>query len=351
MATKNGICPHCQFNRLDRRIFPVNPEAVTVYCPYCMRELDPKKSIELYNNIITKMLDKADNTLFVACDPVTAYLEYAEVLEVENHNPKALLGRILCLIYTSKVRKTYLSEANELLGEISYKGTEEVTNYVGFLKRINFALDEYDLALLKKLSIHKQFYDEECLKLYITRLVEIIEFKKDILDSLNKIKKDYITQKNDVLINLVSHSISEKENSLKTTKFLITGVGYKITRAGTDRVSINETGETINTHYNKGHLYTLNENDKRKGKKVIDDQVFRDYTPIIRMKKISIYMALTLMLAATGLGLASYFFINNQILFPVFIALAALCVVGFVILTILHFIWKSLLKKRKIRID
>ena len=95
MATKNGVCPYCQFNRLENRIFPVNPDAVTVFCPSCMRELDPKKAIDGYNAIITQMVDKADNTLFVACDPVVAYQEYADVLEFESDNSKALLGRIL----------------------------------------------------------------------------------------------------------------------------------------------------------------------------------------------------------------------------------------------------------------
>ena len=61
MATKNGVCPHCNFSRLENRIFKVNPDASTVYCPFCMRELDPKQSIDLYNNIITKMLKKADD--------------------------------------------------------------------------------------------------------------------------------------------------------------------------------------------------------------------------------------------------------------------------------------------------
>ena len=349
MATKNGVCPHCQFSRLERRIFPVNPEASTVYCPFCMRELNPTEAINSYNEIINGMLEKADSSLLVACDPVLAYRQYAGVLEVEPNNSRALLGRILCLIYTSKIKRSYLVEANDLLGEITYKGTDEVTRYVGFLKRINFALDEYDMALNKKLTHHGQYYDEECLKMYLKRLNEIINFKRDILDTLNKIKKDYVSQKNEVLINLISHNISEKENSLRTSKFLITGIGYKVTRVGADKISITETGETVNTHYNKKGLYTLNENDK--SKKLIKDTVFKDYTPIIRAKNISIYFAILCILIAVGCGAAAYVFFKDALLFPIFVIAAGLAFAGFITLLILHLSWRSILKKRKLRID
>ena len=350
MATKNGVCPYCQFNRLDRRIFPVNPDASTVFCPYCMRELNPTEAINSYNEIIKKMLDKADGTLFVACDPVLAYKQYAEVLEVEQKNPKALLGRILCLIYTSRIKRSYLVEASDLLNEITYKGNDEVTTYVGFLKNINFALDEYDSALSKKLSFKGQYYDEECLKLYLKRLNEIIKFKEDILATLNKIKKDYVSQKNEVLINLIAHSVNEKENTLRTSKFLITGIGYKVTRVGADKISITETGETVETHYNKKGLYTLNENDK--SKKLIPDRVFKDYTPIIKAKKASIYLlVICLLLAIAGAGAAYYFFNKNFTIFSVLIAAAGLAFAGSIILLVLHLVWKSILKKRKMRID
>ena len=349
MATKNGVCPRCQFNRLERRIFPVNPDASTVFCPFCMRELNPTEAIESYNEIISNMLEKADGSLLVACDPVLAYRQYAAVLEVEPSNSRALLGRILCLIYTSRIKRSYLVEANELLGEITYKGTEEVTKYVGFLKRINFALDEYDMALNKKLTHHGQYYDEECLKMYLKRLTEIITFKKNILETLNKIKKDYVSQKNEVLINLISHNISEKESSLRTSKFLITGIGYKVTRVSADKISITETGETMNTHYNKKGLYTLNENDK--SKKLIKDTVFKDYTPVIRAKKVSIYFAILCLLIAAGCGVAAYLFFKDALLFPILLAAGGLAFTGFITLIILHLSWKSILKKRKMRID
>lgn len=350
MATKNGICPYCQFNRLQNRIFPVNPEATTVFCPSCMRELEPKTAIDLYNGIINKMVEKADSSLFVTCDPVIAYQEYANVLEVEPNNSKALLGRILCLIYTSRVRKSYLVEANDLLERITHKGSEEVTIYVGFLKKINFALDEYDLALLNRLTHKKYFYDDECIKLYLKRLSEIIKFKKNILEQLQKIKKDYVGQNNEIFINLISHSINEKENYLKADKTTIQGFGYRYIKIVDEKVYIERKDEITPTKLAKHKAYTLNENDHR-GKILINDKVFKDYTPIVRAKKVSVYFLIVLMLLAIGGGITSYFFFNNLTLFIIILSASVAAFIGALILFILYFVWKNILKKRKMRID
>ncbi len=348
MATKNGLCTYCQFTRIENHIFPVNPEASTVYCPFCMRELNPKDAIGLYQSIIVKMVNKADNSLFVACDPVLAYQQYADVLEIEPDNSKALLGRILCLIYTSKVRQAYLNECNELLESITHKGTEEVNTFVGFLKKINFALDEYDMALFAKLTHKKYFYDEECIKLYLKRLADIIKFKKDILAELTQIKKDYVTQNNEILMNLISHSINENEASLRSVKYTVQGVGYKYTKIVGDKIYVERIDEVISTKISKHKPYTLSPTKK---KKLIDDKVFKDYTSLIRAKNVAIYFSLFLLLATVGLGITAYFFFEKGLLFYVFIGAGALSFVGFIVLLILYLSWKSILKKRKMRIS
>ena len=350
MATKNGVCPYCQFNRLQNRIFPVNPEASTVFCPSCMRELDPKKAIGLYNDIISKMVAKADDTLFVACDPVLAYQQYADVLEIEPSNSRALLGRILCLIYTSKVRSSYLNDVHSLLENISYKGSEEMTNYVGFLKKINFALDEYDLALYSKLTHRKYFYDEECIKLYFKRLSEIIKFKKEILLKLGQIKKNYVNQDTEILINMINHNVSERENFLKTIKYTVQGVGYRYSRIVGDKVFIDRDEEVINTKINRQRLYTLDA--KEKGKKaLIKDKVFKDYTGTIIAKKVSIYLFFLTMILAIGCGIVAYLYFSNQLIFIISLIAASIFLVASIVLLVLHLVWKSILKKRKLRID
>ena len=352
MATKNGVCPYCEITRLQNRLFPVNPEASTVYCPHCMREINPKQAIDLYNEIIDKMVEKADNSLFVAVDPVLAYQQYADVLEVEPENSKALLGRILCLIYTSTIRKAYFTEANDLLSNISHKGSAGVETYVGFLKKINFALDEYDLALQKKLTFRGYFHDVDCIKVYFKRLTEIIKFKNDIYQKMVEIKKDYVSQKNEVFVDVLVHNIQEKDKFLKTPKYTVIGTGYKFKKINEDEAVVEELSEVITTKIYRYRQHTLNENDK-KGKTLIKNQVFKDYTPIIRAKNVSIYFAFFFLLAS---GTATYvsFALKEklgQIFFPLALAGSALLLVGFFVLLILHLVWKSILKKRKLRID
>ena len=349
MATKNGVCPYCQLSHLANRIFPVNPDASTVFCPSCMREIDPKKAIDGYNAIIKKMVDKADSTLFVACDPVVAYQEYADVLEYEPENSKALLGRILCLIYTSKVRKSYLVEANALLQIINHKGADEANNYVATLKRVNFALDEFDTALNKKLSFHGYYYDEECLKLYLKHLYDIFKFKSDILDKLLKLRKDYSSQKNEVLINLINHSVQEKERQLKGTKYLISGQGVRLSKIVGDKVYLEQTKDKVDYHYPRKHSFTLGEGDKTH--KTIKDRIFKDYTPMIAMKKAAIVISVIMLLAALGLGITSYFYLDDKLFFYIFVISGGVAALIALILFIVYLVWRRILKKREMRID
>lgn len=347
MGTKNALCPYCQPYRSDMRVFPVSAEASVAYCPFCMKEISPKKAIDLYNSVINNMLEKADNTLFVACDPALAYQQYADVLEIEKYNSRALLGRILCLIYTSKVRNSYLVEAKTLLENISHKGIDEVNNYVVFLKKISFALDEYNAALLKKLSNHRNFfYDEECLKLYLKHLLEILKFKKDILDNLKEIREDYLSQRNDKLLNLVNHDIEAKEGLLRTVHFLVNGKGYKVTKIVGEKIYVDTTGDFTDVRTNR-RQYSLTQ---EKGKRVIKDLAFEDFTPIIRAKNASIFIIIFSLLAAGGCGACIYFFKDTPLYFYLSIAGAGFFGLLAITFIALHFMWKSFLKKRKLRI-
>ena len=348
MATKNGICKYCHFTRIENHIFPVNPEASTVYCPYCMRELDPKEAINLYSNLISNMLDKADNTLYVACDPVLAYQEYADVLEIEPKNQKALLGRILCLIYNSRVKQSYLQECSYLLDAITHRNAEEIMAYIGFLKKINLALDEYDDAVFHKVTHRDFFYDEECVKLYIKRLADIIKFKKEIIAHLSKIKKDYVTQTNEVLINLISHSVTEKEAKLKSVKHTVDGLGFKYNKIVNDKVYLERLDEVVSTNVFTKQIRELT--DERK-KKILEGKVFRDYTVIIGMKKASLWLSGLFLLAFIGLGICAYLFRDNNSFFITFIAAGITSFIAFIVCASFYLSWRRILKKRKLRIN
>ncbi len=350
MASKKGICPYCNYRApILSRIFLVNAEATVCYCPNCMRELAPKKAIENYTNTVNRLLEKADNTLFVACDPVKAYRQYADVLEVEGDNYRALLGRILCLIYTSKVRKEYLSDANELLEGISHKGVDQTNNYVQALKTINFALEEYDTALIDRLIYKEHFYDEDCMKLYLAHLYDIIEFKKDILDKLKYIRKNYTTQDNSEVIKTMEDEIEKKDHSLHGDNFTVDGVGYSFVKIKGDKAVIEKNNQVSNARFNKRHLKTLKEGAK--GKKAIKDVVFKDYTPIIRVRNLSIPFFILLVLGAATCGVFAALQYTIQMHFILFLVAGSICFAAAVVLFIFILIWTNVLRKRKMRID
>ena len=348
MGTKKGLCPYCHPKRIDHRIFQVNPEASTCFCPLCMKEMEPKKAIDNYSKLISDLLAKADNTLFVACDPSLAYQQYADVLEFENNETHALIGRILCLVYMGKVRKSFLKEAYILLENTSYKGSD-IAVFVNFLEKINFALDEYETALMKKLTFKEHFYDVECLKLYWVHLNDIIKMKELVLSNFKQIKKNYASQQNDEIINMLDNIINEKKRIL-TLEFRTTdGAGYKLTKFVNDKACVEKTGSEETNHFARFRLSTLDPNDKNK--RLIKDEVFKDYTAIMKLRKVAIFFWSLLFLCCAGSIIAAILLKDNFVLMATFIAIAVLFFIGGSSVLSISIYWRIILKKRELRIN
>ena len=348
MASKRGLCPYCHTLRVDRRIFLVNPEASTCFCPTCMREMDPKLAIDGYKEYIDNQLEIADRTLFVTCDPVLAYQEYANIIELEPKEAHALLGRILCLIYMGKVRKSYLKEARTLLEATSYEGVN-INDFAFFLKKINFALDEYDASLLKKLTFKTYFYDFECLRLYYSHFNDIILLKELILEIVENIKKKYSSQQNEVLNNLMKHNLEEKKRILKQEVYTADGVSYKFNKVSYGKVELIKTNHDIETHLSRYRLATLNENDKKN--RYIKDEIFKDYTKVSRAKNATLFFAVLFYLVVGGFVTAAIMFKDDVWFFYSFIAAAAISLILATLSLVYHIYWRHLLNKRKLRID
>ena len=347
MATKKGLCPYCDKERKYHHVFPVNPEAKTCFCPLCMKEMVPTLAIDNYSKLITYLLDKADNTLFVACDPQTAYQQYADVLEFEKNDAHALIGRVLCLVYMGKVRKSYLKEAYILLENTSYVG-KDLDIYVNFLKKINFALDEYDDTVNRKLTIKDFYYDVECLKLYWVHLNEVIHMKELLLSIFLELKKKYTTQQNGLEINLLERSIEGKTKKLKTIAFTTDGKGYKFDRIVNNKAIVSISDKKTSNIFTRFRLSTLNENDH--GKRYIKDEVFKDYTAIIHSRAATRCLWIILYLLTIGAGVAAYFIRTKAIFISLVAAGAATFVLGTIVL-ILTLHWNHVLRKRKLRIN
>lgn len=349
MATKKGLCPYCVTHRVDRRIFVVNPEASTCFCPVCMKEVEPKVAIDGYSELISKMLLKADNTLFVTCDPVLAYSQYAEVIELEQKEAHALLGRILCLIYMGRVRKSYLSEAYSLLENTSFEGCD-IQEFIFFLKKINFALDEYISSIQKKLTFKSYFFDVECLKLYWLYLHEVIKMKELILSIIKDIKKNHKTSQSEIMANMLEHNIDESKKILRKDTYVCDGTAYCYIKTLNDKVVIeNSTKKKVDTKLNRYRLSSLNEDDKHK--RYIKDEIFKDYTKIVKSRKAAFVFSLIFYLAMGGCIASIFFFKDKPAFFYSFIGGAGLLFILATTLFILSISWRMTLKKRKLRID
>lgn len=348
MATKKGLCPYCVTHRVERRIFPVNPEASTCFCPTCMKEVEPKVAIDGYRALIDSMLLKADNSLFVTCDPTLAYSQYADVIELEPKEAHALLGRILCLIYMGKVRKSYLPEALTLLENTPFEGCD-IDEFVFFLKKINFALDEYESSICKKLTFKSYFYDVDCLKLYWVYLYETIKMKENILSIIKEIKKNHKSQQVDMMINLLDHNIDEKNKILHLDTYTANGKSYRFMKILYGKAVIEDGGKHIDTHLSRYRLSTLDENEKHK--RYIKDEVFKDYTKTVHATKVTLAFAIIFYLLMAGAVATDVIFRNNSMFFYIFLGVAIFCFIIGTVLLSLHISWKMMLKKRKLRID
>ena len=352
MATKKGICPYCNPSRNSYRYFLVNPDASACFCPSCMKEMEPATAIEEYGKMIDAMVDKADDTLFVACDPASAYKQYAQVLEIEPVVTRSFLGRILCLVYMSKVRRSYLKEAYILLKnecDQYYHKASEISTYVAYLKQLNSTLDEYEYAVKHKLTFKDLFYDLDCLQVYWRILIDVKNFKELILSELVFIKKNYANQSHDIFINLLEHSVAEEEELLNAPYYLVNGVGYKfakLTRG--EELKYIEVPGRVDTHLNKYRMATLDPTNKKL--RYIKDEVFHDYTPMIRMSKALIVFSILAFILSVGSGISAFIFKENLPLLIVFAALGGLFFIAGIVCIILRIRFTSILHKRKLHI-
>ena len=318
MATKRGYCPYCSNKNSGEHFFDVNPDAKVCYCPHCMKGVSPDEAIKAYNNHVDGLLREANFALYEQWNPEVAYRLYAEILEFEDYNTLAFLGRLQCLLFMSKVRRSYIEEASTMLNSEldQYHKASESSKYIQALRRMNNIVDEYEKRVRKALTVKKYFYDVDCLKLYFKHLYSIVKFKETLLDEANYISRRFKEQKADLLINLLEIKIEEQFHLLKEVEYItVDGKHYlfdKVKKNG--EVELIFVEEKVTTprlsHY---RMCTLNPNDK--SKHYINDIIFKDYTKIMRTKKSSIWLNIISFVLAAGCGVTSYFFFGTDYIF------------------------------------
>ena len=340
MAMKKGYCVKCKTDNPRSRIFKVNSEAVNCYCPRCMTTYKPKDAIDNYNHFIDGLLKKSDVSLHVAMLPEDSYRNYANVLEFEPENVKALLGRLLSLIYLSTLRKSRFDDVLKLMSvDISrYRLIGSRFDFSNFLRSANAAANFYTERMIKKLTFKGCFFDYPCLELYYCRIAEIKRFKLAIQDELKKIDQEKEAE-------FLDKSIEKCDRLLEKTYVLADGTSYVLT--GFDKhhnPKITKLDKTFNTGLDKYRLSTLDKNDKKLI--VINDEIFRSNKVIYNFIKLAFLLGI--IVGAIGLVsiIVSLFFIGKNTFF-ILISLGAFLLVAGGVLELLRYIFKIKIKKKR----
>ena len=356
MATKRGICPYCKINNIQHSIFLVNPEATTVFCGTNMHQLNPNEAINAYEAYIERMIKKADDTLNIVCNPFLAYQEYADVIEIDDSYIRPYLGRILCLVYMSKVRKSHLMDAKLLLEVGIEKNLSKATDapiVFNFLRKIVHVTEEYLAAVKKRLTFKQYFYDTDCLSLYLTHVKETKDLENGIFEAATSLKKKYDSEKIDSFLNLMDEKISEKERILNEYEHItVNGKTYKyeMSLIG-DRARIKEVvkRKIVDTKTSRYRMASLNPDDK--SLRFIKDEVFKDYTQIIKARKRSVFWFIFFYLLAIASGVCIYLFKDNFPLFISFIVAAAFMFIMGTIFLSLNISWGTQINKKRRKLE
>ena len=341
MSMKRGYCIRCRYDDPKRHVFSVNSEAEVCYCPKCMAEYKPKDAIAHYNHFMKNIILKADASLHLAMMPDVSYQKYADILEIEDDNVQALLGRSLSLLYLSTLRKTTFSQVI-LLNQIDENRYHLVANrhaYFQFLRAAESVANSYEDKILKRLTFKTYFHDRDCVKLYISRLHELIAFKEYLVEELDSIDKHSESV-------YVLSSIDSSKTKLKG-KFIIAD-GDVVTYQGTDKFNSPQLvtlKEKVKTGLDKYRGYTLKEDDRKLI--VVKDVIFRSNKAAYRLASMGYFMGITLGILSIGLVITSLFFIKRMPwLFILLLSFAAASVVVGSIMMFLQYRLKKNLKKK-----
>ena len=349
-SLKRAYCPKCKTeNELDR-IFYVNPDADVCYCPICMSELKPRQVIDNYNFFVSQKINKADRLLYQETKFYEAYCAFGDIIEMDPSQVRARFGRILALVYMSKLRKTNFLNALTLLtneAETFFRKMKDQDHYVKFLTKVNSALDEYLKRFPKRISVKERFYNLDCVELYYTRLYEILEMKTFVFEEIKKVEAKIETNRIATSLNLLEQSVRDVTKMFEKRVITVEGSRYKVTKVvGPQHIVVSKLDERAQplARYPK---HKLDENEK-KGK-LINDKVYPDNSHLTSHIRFGI-PALIITIIAAATALAFSFFAKDTLLL-VLLILSIFFFVLSVTSMILLIVWKSQLSKRRHLID
>ena len=344
MAFKKGFCTHCRGDE-KARIFAVNKDAEVCYCPSCAHAMKPKEAISNYSWLISYHLKRASKALFESTEYLLAYQTFAHIIDLDDTIKVAYFGRILSLVYLSTLRTSKISFAllmhRQQVKFCHYQ--ETATEYFNFLWLLLNALDYYESKMLKRLTSHSYFYDQECVELYLERLYETRQYKKFIAE-----EAEFFIASNkeqfQAVVDRVKKALPEYDLILEQRFITAEGSSYAFAQYDENNKPMISLQEEVIVQMNRRYKpASLSQTDNKKV--LIHDEIFLNNLPLSRLVAASVPVAITLLAIVIGGLIASIFVSDQHVKLTIFIISALMLVVS-LLLIILHFAWKNRLKKK-----
>ncbi len=340
MSMKKGFCIRCITKDAKHRIFTVNSEAEKCYCPRCMKEYTPKEAIGHFNQYLAFLTNQADMTLQIARRPDVSYQKYAEVLEYDNDYVPALLGRISSLIYQSTLRHSRFDDAI-LLIDLDLDRFHLVSSkplFIKFLKSANEMSTSYEERVYRRLTFKGYFYDEDCVKLYLQRLLEVTRFKAHIKKELELLNEK---EASELIAGEIEHFRKYLHNNLVT----VSGKQYQFDTVEKDKSPCIKSIEgNAHTGVEKFRPKTLNETDKKYN--VIKDVVFKSNETAYHIINLGLGFAMGIGTIGLLLVILSLIFMGKPLSLPLLIIGLSFNLIGLVLLLIQFILRKKVKKSR-----
>ena len=344
MAFKKGFCTHCKGDERSR-IFEVNKDAEVCYCTHCTHAMAPKEAMNNFTWLISSYLKKASKALFESTDYLYAYQLFAHVIDLDENAKVAYFGRILSLVYLSTLRTSKIALALQLHRQQAklFHYQETAREHFHFLWLLLDALDRYYVRMKKRIQNHNIYYDEDCIKLYLKRTDEIKKYREFLIK-----EAEFFVESNkeqySVIVDRIKNGADEYDNAFKQR--FVDAEGHSYLFDGFDK---NENPILIiQSHIPPQNVHsfkplTLYAKDNKKS--LIKDEIYLNNLTLSRLVKISIPLAIFLLVTVVAGMVASFIIDDNTVKLLLYIASALLLAASF-LLVILHFAWKKSLKKK-----